>query len=162
MAVFVARVLASTEDTWATIFSESGQQYQPAGFIFYDGRGQSGCGAAQAAAAPGALPRGRFFGAKEVQCYCAGAVAAGSPAALRELYVEHLRAPQQAAQVVGKSYSTDPQNYRRIAHIVSDAIYESLAGETAWGGEAPFRNCTSVTRVKARIPASSVVVVTVR
>jgi TolB protein len=35
---------------------------------------------------------------------------------------------QQAAQVVGKSYSTDPQNYRRIAHIVSDAIYASLAG----------------------------------
>lgn len=35
---------------------------------------------------------------------------------------------QAAAQVVGKSYRTDPQSYRRIAHIVSDAIYESLAG----------------------------------
>ena len=33
-----------------------------------------------------------------------------------------------AQQVVGKSYATDPQSYRRIAHIVSDAIYESLAG----------------------------------
>jgi len=33
-----------------------------------------------------------------------------------------------AQQVVGKSYGTDPQSYRRIAHIVSDAIYESLAG----------------------------------
>lgn len=33
-----------------------------------------------------------------------------------------------AQQVVGKSYSTDSQSYRRIAHIVSDAIYESLAG----------------------------------
>lgn len=39
---------------------------------------------------------------------------------------------QAAAQVVGKSYGTDPQNYRRIAHIVSDAIYESLAGETGY------------------------------
>jgi TolB protein len=35
---------------------------------------------------------------------------------------------QAAQQVVGKSYGTDPQSYRRIAHIVSDAIYESLAG----------------------------------
>ena len=35
---------------------------------------------------------------------------------------------QAAAQVVGKQYATDPQSYRRIAHIVSDAIYESLAG----------------------------------
>jgi TolB protein len=33
-----------------------------------------------------------------------------------------------AQQVVGKSYQTDPSSYRRIAHIVSDAIYESLAG----------------------------------
>ena len=39
---------------------------------------------------------------------------------------------QQAAQVVGKSYGTDPASYRRIAHIVSDAIYESLAGETGY------------------------------
>lgn len=39
---------------------------------------------------------------------------------------------QQAAQVVGNTYGTDPQNYRRIAHIVSDAIYQSLAGETGY------------------------------
>jgi TolB protein len=39
---------------------------------------------------------------------------------------------QQAAQVVGKSYNTDPNSARRIAHIVSDAIYESLAGETGY------------------------------
>jgi TolB protein len=34
-----------------------------------------------------------------------------------------------AEQVVGKSYSTDPNSWRRIAHIVSDAIYSSLTGE---------------------------------
>ena len=39
---------------------------------------------------------------------------------------------QQAAQVVGKSYGTDAQSWRRIAHIVADAIYESLAGETGY------------------------------
>jgi TolB protein len=33
-----------------------------------------------------------------------------------------------AQQVVGSTYASDPQNYRRIAHIVSDAIYAALAG----------------------------------
>lgn len=36
---------------------------------------------------------------------------------------------QAAAQVVGKSYTTDAASHRRIAHQVSDAIYESLTGE---------------------------------
>jgi hypothetical protein len=49
---FSCQVLASTEDTWGAIFSEQGQRYQPAGFIFYSGRGQSGCGAAQSAMGP--------------------------------------------------------------------------------------------------------------
>ena len=35
---------------------------------------------------------------------------------------------QAAAQIIGKSYATDPQSYRRIGHIVADAIYESLSG----------------------------------
>ena len=39
---------------------------------------------------------------------------------------------QQSAQVVGKSYSTDANSWRRVAHIISDAIYESLAGATGY------------------------------
>jgi TolB protein len=39
---------------------------------------------------------------------------------------------QASAQVVGKSYQTDAQNYRRIAHIVSDAIYSSLSGGSGY------------------------------
>ncbi len=39
---------------------------------------------------------------------------------------------QASAQVVGKSYKTDAQNYRRIAHIVSDAIYSALSGGTGY------------------------------
>ena len=39
---------------------------------------------------------------------------------------------QAAAQVVGKSYGTDAQSWRRIAHIVADAIYESLAGDKGY------------------------------
>jgi len=39
---------------------------------------------------------------------------------------------QQSAQVVGKSYATDANSWRRVAHIISDAIYESLAGASGY------------------------------
>jgi hypothetical protein len=51
-SAFSCRVLASTEDTWGRLFEQSRQQYQPARFTFYAGRGDSGCGAAQAAMGP--------------------------------------------------------------------------------------------------------------
>ena len=37
-----------------------------------------------------------------------------------------------AAQVIGNTYNADPQSERRIAHIVSDAIYASLAGDSGY------------------------------
>jgi len=49
---FSCRVLANTEDTWAQIFAQQGQRYQPAGLSFYNQNGRSGCGAAQAAMGP--------------------------------------------------------------------------------------------------------------
>ena len=49
---FSCQVLASTEDTWAKIYAQTGQRYQPAGLVFYGGRGSSGCGAAQSAMGP--------------------------------------------------------------------------------------------------------------
>jgi hypothetical protein len=52
VSAFSCRVLASTEDTWAAIYRARGETYRPAQFTFYGGRGQSGCGAAQAAMGP--------------------------------------------------------------------------------------------------------------
>ena len=36
---------------------------------------------------------------------------------------------QAGQQIVGKSYATTPDSWRRIGHIVADAVYESLTGE---------------------------------
>ncbi len=50
--LFACRVLKSTEDTWSEIFRAGGAQYRPAKLEFYQGGGQSGCGAAQSAMGP--------------------------------------------------------------------------------------------------------------
>ena len=39
---------------------------------------------------------------------------------------------RQGTQAVGQSYNTDPNSSRRVAHIISDAIYSSLTGGTGY------------------------------
>lgn len=36
------------------------------------------------------------------------------------------------ARMAGFAYSTEPENWRRIAHIISDAIYQRITGETGY------------------------------
>ena len=50
--LFACRVLKSTEETWGKLFREAGQTYPAAKLKFYQGGGQSGCGAAQSAMGP--------------------------------------------------------------------------------------------------------------
>lgn len=40
--------------------------------------------------------------------------------------------PLQGQQVVGQQFFTTPDNWRRVAHIVADAIYERLTGEEGY------------------------------
>ena len=35
-------------------------------------------------------------------------------------------------QMIGKAYETPPQNWRRVAHIIADAIYKRLTGENGY------------------------------
>ncbi|MBS7670465.1 neutral zinc metallopeptidase [Croceicoccus gelatinilyticus] len=44
--------LSSLDETWAPLFAEAGIRFEQPTLNFYDGRGQSGCGAAQAAMGP--------------------------------------------------------------------------------------------------------------
>jgi predicted metalloprotease len=52
MADFISVVLADTEDTWNTIFSQSGKRYQEPRLVLFTGAAQSACGFAQAAMGP--------------------------------------------------------------------------------------------------------------
>ncbi len=51
-AVFVSRVLASTEDTWSELFQKGGKQYQPPKLVLFTGSYPTACGRGQAAAGP--------------------------------------------------------------------------------------------------------------
>ncbi|MDD9910545.1 MAG: Tol-Pal system beta propeller repeat protein TolB [Ahrensia sp.] len=37
-----------------------------------------------------------------------------------------------ARQIEGQQYSTDPNNWRRVGHVISDAIYQALTGEKGY------------------------------
>ena len=51
-ADFVSVVLADTEDTWGTIFRQSGYQYEEPSLVLFSGRVNSACGMASAAMGP--------------------------------------------------------------------------------------------------------------
>jgi hypothetical protein len=58
-AVFVSRVLASTEDAWTGIFGDSGRHYLPPKLVLFTGAYPTACGMGQAAAGPFYCPRDR-------------------------------------------------------------------------------------------------------
>ena len=51
-AVFVSRVLATTEDAWGQIFAEAGRRYQPPKLVLFRGSFPTACGMGQSAAGP--------------------------------------------------------------------------------------------------------------
>jgi len=51
-AQFVSTILAETEDTWSTVFAQSGQRYQPPKLVLYEDMVDSACGRSSAASGP--------------------------------------------------------------------------------------------------------------
>jgi predicted metalloprotease len=52
MEEFVGFVVQNVQDSWAQLFSEAGQQYQPTVLVLFDGATTSGCGNASARTGP--------------------------------------------------------------------------------------------------------------
>lgn len=52
MAIFVAKVLGSTEDTWGKIFADAGEQYPAPKLVLFSGQTPTACGTGQAAMGP--------------------------------------------------------------------------------------------------------------
>lgn len=59
MAVFVAKVLGSTEETWDKVFQQSGHQYAAPKLVLFTGQTSTACGAGQAAMGPFYCPADR-------------------------------------------------------------------------------------------------------
>lgn len=51
-AIFVAKVLGSTEDTWGKLFQNSGHEYQAPKLVLFSGQTPTACGSGQAAMGP--------------------------------------------------------------------------------------------------------------
>jgi uncharacterized protein len=49
---FVAKVLGSTDDVWAKVFSDMGKQYEKPTLVLFTGSTRSGCGTAQSSSGP--------------------------------------------------------------------------------------------------------------
>ncbi len=52
MRDFISAVLGSTEETWGSLFSASGQAYREPALVIFSGATQSGCGVGQSAMGP--------------------------------------------------------------------------------------------------------------
>lgn len=52
MAIFVAKVLGSTEETWGKVFQQSGHRYPAPKLVLFTGQTSTACGAGQAAMGP--------------------------------------------------------------------------------------------------------------
>jgi len=57
--IFVAKVLASTEDTWTKIFAASGERYPAPQLVLFAGQVRSACGSASSASGPFYCPGDR-------------------------------------------------------------------------------------------------------
>jgi predicted metalloprotease len=120
-AVFVSRVLATTEDAWGQIFSEAGRRYQPPKLVLFHGSLPTACGLGQAAAGPFYCPGDakvyidlRFYDVMRQRFHAAGDFA--------EAYVIAHEVGHHVQNLLGIARKVDSQRGR-----ISQAAYNRLS-----------------------------------
>jgi uncharacterized protein len=120
-AVFISRVLATTEDAWAQIFAEAGRRYQPPKLVLFHGSFPTACGMGQAAAGPFYCPGDakvyidlRFYDVMRQRFHAAGDFA--------EAYVIAHEVGHHVQNLLGIARKVDSQRGR-----ISQAAYNRLS-----------------------------------
>ncbi|HUO54853.1 MAG TPA: Tol-Pal system beta propeller repeat protein TolB [Rhodoblastus sp.] len=87
-------------------------------------------GAAAGAVNPDATPDLAAFKALNAQYVVAGRAARGSDGRMKTEF--RLWDVATGTQAAGQQYLTDPNNARRVAHIISDSIFSKITGESGF------------------------------
>jgi uncharacterized protein len=111
---FVSYVLGDTEETWKTIFQQSGKQYEEPTLVLFSGAVDSACGSAQAATGPFYCPGDRklyvdlsFFDELEQRF--------GAPGDFAQAYVVAHEVGHHVQNLEGKLGGASNSNQQQVA-----------------------------------------------
>ncbi len=79
---------------------------------------------------PDQAPNAEAWKTVNAQFVVTGSIGRGSDGRLKSQF--RLWDVSTGQQVAGQQYATDPNNSRRVAHIISDAIFTHITGEKGW------------------------------
>jgi len=120
VAAFVSTVLASTEDTWLTVFQANGKAYRKPTLVLYEGGTRTACGTGQAAMGPFYCPGDEkvyvdlsFFNTLRQRM--------GAPGDFAQAYVVAHEVGHHVQHVLGILERVDSQR-KRVSEVQANAL----------------------------------------